>query len=89
MEENFSFSEEVKHELHKISCYLEYLDKYEDFFKDFIRQLKLIKKMPFSFQVRYRDVRIISFDNFDYSIHYRIVHDEIFVVHILNQRQNF
>ncbi len=89
MEENFSLSEDAQHELYRISCYYEYLEKHDDFFSHLIRQLNFIKKMPYCFQVRYKDVRIVSLERHSYSIHYRIIKENIYVIHILNQKQDF
>jgi hypothetical protein len=89
MGENYNLSEEAQNELYRIICYFQLLDNEDVFFEDLIRQLNLIKKMPYSFQVRYRDIRIITLDRFNYSIHYRIIDESIWVIHILNQKQNF
>lgn len=88
MEKNFNISDNAQRELYKISCYYEYLNKHDAFFNDFILQLNLIKKMPYCFQVRYKDLRIVTLENHNYSIHYRIVNEKIYIVHILNQIQD-
>ncbi|WP_299128116.1 type II toxin-antitoxin system RelE/ParE family toxin [uncultured Winogradskyella sp.] len=89
MEENFSFSEDAKRELHRIACYFEYLEKGDQFFNDFIRQLNLLKQFPYSFQVRYKDVRIVALENYPYSLHYRVIKGHIYIVHVLNQSQDY
>lgn len=70
MEENFEFSEEARLELYRATCYFKLIDKENEFFDDLINQLNLILSMPDTFQVRYKNVRIVHFDKFEYSIHY-------------------
>ncbi|GAL70397.1 hypothetical protein JCM19302_3519 [Jejuia pallidilutea] len=45
--------------------------------------------MPELFQVRYKKVRIVSLEYFNYSIHYTVFRNEIIVLRILNQNQDF
>ncbi len=90
MEENFEFSEESKLELHRAKCYFKLIDRENEFFDDLIIQLNLILRMPEAFQVRYKNVRIVHFDKFEYSIHYRVKAKELIIIyHILNQKQDF
>jgi len=90
MEENYNFSEEAKLELHRAQCYFKLIDKEEVFLDDLVNQLRLIQSMPHAFQIRYKSIRIVHFENFQYSIHYRIKKDGIIkVYHILNQHQDF
>lgn len=89
MEENYDISDEAKLELHKAKCYFQFLGREEEFFNDFLHQLRVILQMPYGFQVRYRDIRIVKFEQFEYSIHYNIYNDRIVILRVLNQRQNY
>ena len=90
MEKNYEFSNEAKLELHRAQCYFKLIQKEEAFLEDLINQLRLIISMPQAFQVRYKGIRIINFENFYYSIHYRIKKNGVTIIyHILNQKQDF
>ncbi len=90
MEENFEFSEEGRLELYRAICYFKLIDKENEFFDDLINQLNLILKMPEAFLVRYKNFRIVHFEKFDYSIHYRVkATGQIVVYHIIHQNQDF
>ena len=90
MEENFEFSAEAKTELFRAKCYFKLIDREEEFLDDLINQLNIIQNMPEAFQIRYKSVRIVHFDIFDYSIHYRLkLNGKITIYHILNQKQDF
>ncbi len=90
MEENYRFSDEAKLELHRALCYFRLMHKEDVFMDDLISQLRLISSMPTAFQIRYKSVRILGFNKFNYSIHYRIKTDgDILIYHILNQKQDF
>ena len=90
MEENYEISDEAKLELHRALCYFKLIQKDELFLDDLINQIRSIISMPHAFQIRYKSVRIIQFENFDYSIHYRIKKDGIIKIYrIINQYQDF
>lgn len=89
MEENYDISDEAKLELHKAECLFRFLGKEEEFLDDFIHQLRIILQMPYGFQIRYRNVRIVKFEQFEYSIHYTIYKERIIVLRILNQHQDY
>ena len=76
-------------ELHTAECFYAAKGLSEDFLRDFSEQLQFLKKTPYSFQVKYRGIRILNFNNFNYSIHYKIEDKEVVIYRILNQRQNF
>ncbi len=76
-------------EFHVAECYFASKNLSEDFLKDFAKQLQFLKTTPHSFQVKYRGIRILNFEQFNYSIHYKVVEKEVFIYRILNQRQNF
>uniref|UniRef100_UPI00404A6653 type II toxin-antitoxin system RelE/ParE family toxin n=2 Tax=Gelidibacter sp. TaxID=2018083 RepID=UPI00404A6653 len=90
MEENFELSDEARLELHRAKCYFKLIDKEDDFLDDLTNQLRLIQNMPEAFQIRYKNVRIIHFEKFEYSIHYRLkTNGMITIYHIINQNQDF
>ncbi len=90
MEENYRFSDEAKLELHGALCYFKLMHKDDVFMDDLMSQSRLISSMPTAFQIRCRSVRILEFNKFNYSIHYRAKEDgDILIYHILNQKQNF
>lgn len=82
-------TDEAKIELHKAKCFFEFINKEDDFWKDFNRQIDLLLRMPEAFQVSYRNVRIVVLERFDYSIHYVVKPYGILIYRFLNQRQNY
>lgn len=48
-----------------------------------------ILNMPFAFQMRYNEVRIVNLDDFQYTIHYTINGNDIVILNIINQVQDF
>lgn len=89
MEENYDITDEAKLELYKAKCFFQFLNKEEEFLDDFLHQLRVILEMPHGFQIRYRDIRIVKFQQFDYTIHYNIYEEKITILRILRQRQNY
>ena len=86
----FIFTEDFRRELHIAKCHFDLTDRGEDFLVDLERQLAIVSSIPFGFQVRYRNVRIINFKTFNYSLHY-IVQNEgnIMILHLLSQGQDY
>ncbi|MEM1336922.1 MAG: type II toxin-antitoxin system RelE/ParE family toxin [Bacteroidota bacterium] len=76
-------------ELHVAECYFASKNLSDDFLKDFAKQLQFLKTTPHSFQVKYRGIRILNFEQFNYSIHYQVNGKKVVIYRILNQRQNF
>jgi len=89
MEENYDIAEEARLELYKAKYFFEFLGKDEEFLDDFLHQLRVILQMPYGFQIRYRNVLIVKFEKFDFTIHYTVYKEQIIILHILNQKQNF
>ncbi len=89
MEENYNFSDEAKQELHRALCYFKLILKDELFLDDLVNQIRLILSMPEAFQIRYRNVRIVQLENYNYSIHYSIYGENIYILRILSQYQDF
>ncbi|WP_272621420.1 type II toxin-antitoxin system RelE/ParE family toxin [Allomuricauda sp. AC10] len=82
-------SKEAEIELHVAECFFTAKNLSKEFLADFSRQLQFLKTTPYSFQIKYRGIRIICFETFNYSIHFLIRNNEIIILRILNQRQNF
>ncbi|MEW4923820.1 type II toxin-antitoxin system RelE/ParE family toxin [Algibacter sp. 2305UL17-15] len=86
---HIQFTEEARIEFHKIKCFMDFNGKADEFWEDLERQIKMISDFPEAFQVRYKNVRIVPLEKFNYSIHYVIKPNEILVYRFLNQKQNF
>ena len=82
-------SKEAQIELSFAECFFRAKKLEQIFLQDFKKQLQFLKTTPESFQVKYRSVRIVQFERFNYSIHYIIKNDEVLILRILNQRQNY
>lgn len=89
MADSIRFDEDAKRELHRAKCFFDSIDKGEEFLDDFENQIALVLTMPLAFQIRYNDVRIVQFDHFSYTIHNTINSNEIVILNILNQFQDF
>ena len=66
------FTEEARIEFHKATCFMQFSGKEAEFWEDTNTQLTMILKLPEAFQLRYKNVRIIALNNFNYTIHYVI-----------------
>lgn len=75
--------------LHKAKCFFELNNKEDEFWEDFNRQMDVLLLMPEAFQARYRNARIVTFERFDYSIHYVVKPCGILVYRFLNHRQDY
>ncbi len=82
-------SKEAQIELGTAECYFRLKNLERDFLSDFARQLQFLKTTPTSFQVKYKTIRIVQFEKFNYSIHYIIQDKQVLILRILNQRQDF
>ena len=82
-------SKEAEIELSVADCYFRTKDLEDAFRADFLKQLKFLETTPLSFQKKYKEVRIILFSDFNYSIHYIIEGEQVLILRILNQRQDF
>ncbi|MBC3757089.1 hypothetical protein H7U19_01645 [Hyunsoonleella sp. SJ7] len=83
------FTEEARIEFHKVKCYMTLVGKEEDFWTDVDRQLHIALQYPEAFQVRYKNVRIITLERFNYSIHYVLKPYGILVYRFLMQNQDY
>ena len=89
MDVNYEICKEADIEFHRAICYFKLYNKEESFIDDLLNQLRVICSMPKAFQLRYKNVRIVNLEHFNFSIHYTIYHDLIVVLRILNQNQGF
>ncbi len=86
---NYEITDVAYKELDKALCYFKLIEKEDEFFDDLMNQIRLIIKLPYAFQLKYRHVRVITLNHFNYSIHYTIYNDTIYILRIINQTQNF
>jgi len=89
VDKDVEFSDEANLDFHKAQCFMDFNGKLEEFWLDIDRQIELMKEFPLAFQIRYKNVRIIPLENFNYSIHYIAKSKGILVYRFLNQSQNF
>lgn len=89
MDVNYEISNEADIDLDRALCYFKLHEKEDDFIEDFLDQLRIVCAMPKAFQVRYKKVRIVNLENFQYSIHYTIFKKKVIILRILNQSQDF
>ncbi len=80
---------EADRELKLAECYFEAWNKKNEFLRDFNHQIDRIEENPLLFQVRYRNIRIVKFEHFSYSVHYIIMNQEVIVIAILGQNQSY
>lgn len=86
---NILISKEAEIELGVADCYFQTKKLERSFREDFLKQIKFLETTPLSFQKKYRDIRIILFSDFNYSIHYTIEANTVLILRILSQRQLF
>ena len=80
---------EANRELKLAECYFDTFNKKKEFLGDFNHQIERIEENPLLFQVKYRDIRIIKFEHFSYSIHYTIKNKEVIIIAVLGQNQSY
>ena len=86
---NYEITDVAHLELDRALCYFKLYNKEEDFLNDLMEQISLIIEIPYAFQLKYKQVRIVPFNKYNYSIHYSIMNDIIFVLRIINQNQEY
>jgi len=86
---NYEITDVAQIELDRALCYFKFVDKEDDFLNDLMEQLAMIIAMPYAFQLKYKQTRIISLSNFNYSIHYSVYNKTVYVLRIINQNQNY
>jgi len=82
-------STEAYREIEIAECFYKFKDLNRLFLKNLNNQFLYLEKMPLSRQIRYKNVRICLLEIYNYSIHYLVKNDEVFVLHIHNQPQDF
>ncbi|WP_417266710.1 type II toxin-antitoxin system RelE/ParE family toxin [Brumimicrobium sp.] len=76
-------------ELKKAKCFYEAMDKKMEFLIDFDEHIEFLEQNPHLFQICYRNVRIVHFKIFPYSLHYNIIDGTVTVLNIIRQSQSF
>lgn len=84
-----NISKEAQIELSVAECFFRAKGLEGAFLEDFKKQIQFLRTTPESFQVKYRGIRILCFERFNYSIHYVTMTNEVTILRILNQRQDF
>ncbi|EGV44550.1 hypothetical protein BZARG_2139 [Bizionia argentinensis JUB59] len=83
------FTDEARVEFHKAKYFMEFNGQENSFWSDVDKHIELIREYSFAFQIRYKKIRIISLEKFNYSIHYEVKLNSILVFRFLNQSQDF
>ena len=83
------FSPEAIQEIEFAECYFKLKQLEKSFLKDLNNQFIFLEKFPLARQIRYKNVRIHLLKNFNYSLHYVVKDKEIYILHVLNQHQDF
>lgn len=86
---NLALSPEAYREIELAECYFKAKGIERLFLEDLDKQFQYLEKFPLSRQIRYRNIRIHLLEIYNYSIHYTVKTNNVFVIHILNQNQNF
>ncbi|MDT7828401.1 type II toxin-antitoxin system RelE/ParE family toxin [Pricia sp. S334] len=86
---NVRISKEAQIELDVAECFFREKNLHEDFLEEFFKQVEFLKSIPKAFELKYSDIRILRFEQFNYSIHYVIEEDKVLILRILGQRQDF
>ena len=84
-----ALSIEADRELKKAECFYDAMDKKVEFLIDFDEHIEFLERNPYLFQTRYRNVRIVHFRIFPYSLHYNIIDDAVTVLNIIRQSQSY
>ncbi|WP_202029253.1 type II toxin-antitoxin system RelE/ParE family toxin [Galbibacter mesophilus] len=87
MEYRINISSEAERDIQKALCYYKMSNLESAFSSDFINQIEYLKSNPFLFQLYYKKVRRIHFSKFNYSIHYFVEEDVVYILRILHVKQ--
>ncbi|WP_117884196.1 type II toxin-antitoxin system RelE/ParE family toxin [Aureibaculum luteum] len=82
-------SKEAERELSIAKCYYKISNLEEHFDSDFKKQIKYLEANPFLFRFYYRNVRLVHFDDFKYSIHFIIKNKVVYILKILHHKQEY
>lgn len=82
-------SPEAIREIEIAECFFRANRIEHSFLNDLNQSLIYLEKYPLSRQIRYKTVRVHLLDKFNYSLHFTIFNDTVYILHFLNQKQNF
>ena len=82
-------SPESYREIELAECYFRAKHIEKSFLTDLNNQFIFLEKAPLSRQVRYKNVRIHLLKKFNYSLHYTVNENQVYILHFLNQNQDF
>ncbi len=83
------FSPEVYKEIEFAECYFKVKRLDRSFLKDLNKQFIFLENFPHSRQIRYQNVGIHLLGKFNYSLHYTVEGQNVYVLRLLNQKQDF
>lgn len=83
------FSSEALREIELAECYFKSKQLEKSFLTDLNKQFIFLEKYPQSRQIRYKNVRIHLLEKFNYSLHYVVEGNNVYILHLLNQNQDF
>ena len=86
---NILISPEAFREIELAECYFKANLIEKSFLKDLNKQLNFLEKFPLSRQTRYKNVRIHLLNKFNYSLHYTVQENNVYILRFLSQNQNF
>lgn len=89
MADNLQFSEDARIDIHRAKCYYDFWNKGEDFLDDLFHQCDIILLMPEAFQIRYKNLRLIRLEYFDYTIHYEYKASRIWIYRVYQGTPNY
>jgi len=84
-----NISTDAEKDLQTAKCFYRISGLEKDFDTDFVGQIEYLKNNPFLFQVYYRNVRRLHFHHFNYSIHYFIKRQSVYILRILHHKQDY
>ena len=89
MDYKLVISPDAYREIELAECFFKIKGMERSFLNDLNTQFLFLERMPLSRQVRYKNIRIHLLEIYNYSIHYVVHNNEVFVLHVLNQNQDF
>ncbi|WP_420321256.1 type II toxin-antitoxin system RelE/ParE family toxin [Flagellimonas sp.] len=82
-----NISKEAERDLQTAKCFYRLSGIEEKYDADFVNQITYLKTSPYLFQVYYRNVRRLHFHDFNYSIHYLVQDQAVYILRILHNKQ--
>lgn len=89
MDYKLVISPDAYREIELAECFFKIKGMERSFLNDLNTQFLFLERMPLSRQVRYKNIRIHLLEIYNYSIHYVVHNNVVFVLHVLNQNQDF